>query len=101
MSAVRGRYIGGKIVLDAPPDWPEGAEVRVEFVGDDVGVGLREKDWPTDPAGIADLLARIDAIEPWMTPEEEAEWKRARAEYRAWELAHWEEHSEKLRRLFE
>lgn len=102
MTAIRGTYRDGKIILDNPPaDWPEGAEVRVELTGDDVGVGMREKDWPTTPEGIADLIARIDTIEPWLTPEEEAAWKKALADQKAWELAHWDEHMKKLERLFE
>jgi hypothetical protein len=40
MVAVRGRYIDGKVVLDTPPDWPEGAEVIVEPVTEEAGLGI-------------------------------------------------------------
>jgi hypothetical protein len=76
MSAIRGKYVNGAVVLEAPADWPNGTEVVVEPVPGMVSIGMREEDWPTTPEGIADLLKRWDAIEPVeMTPEEEAEWR--------------------------
>jgi hypothetical protein len=101
MGAIRGRLIDGKVVLDTPAEWPEGTEVLVEPAEEYVGVGMREEDWPTTPEGIADLIARVDRIEPFLTPEEDAEWRKALARQKAWEVAHWEEHNEKLRKLFE
>ena len=35
-----------------------------------IGVGMREEDWPTTPEGIAALIAKMDQIEPFLTPEE-------------------------------
>ena len=62
---------------------------------------MREEDWPIDEAGIEALAVSIDQIQPLlMTPEEEAEWQKARAEQKAWELANWDAHSKKLEDLF-
>jgi hypothetical protein len=101
MSAIRGRYIDGKVVLDAPADWPEGAEVTVTPAEEYVGIGMREEDWDDSPEGVARWIARIDSLQPFLSPEEEAEWQKARAEQKAWQLAHWEERCRKIEELFE
>lgn len=100
MSAIRGTIRNGKVEFDEPIDLPDGTEVRVEPAGEYVGVGMREEDWPTDEAGIAALLARIDQMQPWMTPEELAEWDKVRAEQKAWQLANWDAHCKKIEDLF-
>jgi hypothetical protein len=90
MSAVRGRWVNGQIVLDGPPpaDWADGLELRIELADQEEPVGIREEDWPTTPEGIAALLARMDAFEPVvLTDDERAAWERRRAEDKAWELA--------------
>ena len=37
MSAIKGTYRNGQVVLDVPPGWPEGTEVRVEPICDPNG----------------------------------------------------------------
>src|SRR5207237_801532 len=101
MSAIRGIVHNGQIVAAAPPDWPERLEVTVSPAEEDVGVGMREEDWPTTPEGIAALLAKMEQIEPWMTPEEDAEWRKALAAQKEWDKAHWDEEGEKMRKAFE
>jgi hypothetical protein len=85
MAAIKGTLKNGTVVLDRPIDWPEGSRVRVEPIEQGVPLGIRDEDWPTDPASIADLLARMDKVEPFeMTPEEEANleaWRRKVKEY--------------------
>ena len=85
MAAVKGTLKNGTIILDRPAEWPEGARVRVEPIEEEVSVGIRDEDWPTDPEGIAKLLARMDKVEPFeMTPEEEADlaaWRQKVKEY--------------------
>lgn len=102
MSAIRGTIQDGKVVFDAPPDWPNGTPVTVSVGGADeyVGIGIREEDWPTTPEGVEALVAKMGQVQPFLTPEEEAEWQKARAEYKAWELANWEAHSKKIEDLF-
>lgn len=100
MSAIRGRYIGGKVILDAPADWPEGAEVNVTPTEEYVGIGMREEDWPTTPEGIAALLDRMEQIEPFLSPEEDEAWRKALAEQKAWELARWDERCKRIDDIF-
>ena len=96
MTSAYGVVVNGKIVLDTPPEWPDGTQVRVEQL-----VGLPDPDRPSTPEEIARDLALMDQSRgPAMTPGEEAEWHKARAEQKAWELARWEEHSRKLEELF-
>ena len=102
MNAVKGTYRNGQIVLTESANWPDGTPVLVEPVSQTATVGVRDEDWPTDPEGIARLLALMDRIEPLaMTPEEEAEWQAARKAQKDHDLASWEERARRAQRLFE
>jgi len=101
MSAIRGTIRDGKVVFDTPPDWPDGTPVEVEPARAGDRIGLSEEEQGDDPESIARWLAWADQIQPLlMTPEEEAEWQKARAEQKAWELANWETRSKKIEDLF-
>jgi hypothetical protein len=77
MSTVSGRYHDGKVILDAPVDWPDGAVVRVSPKSEKIG--MTEDEWPTTPEGIQQLIEKMWSFEPVeLTPEEEAEWMAAR-----------------------
>lgn len=100
MSVIHGTYRDGKIVLDAPADWPEGTRVAVER--DEERIGISEEEQGDDPESIAAWIAWMNGLQPFvMTPEEEAVWQQAREQRKAWELAHWQEHSRKLRESLE
>jgi hypothetical protein len=102
MAAIRGRYIDGKVVLDTPPDWPEGAEVIVEPVTDEAGIGMPEEGQGDDPESIARWLAWYDSLEPLvLTPEDEERIRRAREDQKAYERATWNDRTERLRTMFE
>lgn len=99
--AVRGKFVDGKIVLEAPPDWPDGTEVSVEPSAESDGL---PDDEDGSPEAIARRLALMDrrvGAGPWLTPEEYAAWEQRRAEQKAWELARWDEENEKARKVFE
>jgi hypothetical protein len=101
MSTIRGIIQDGRVVFDTPPDWPNGTPVDVELVNSDNSIGVSEEEQGDDPESIARWLAWADQIQPLiMTPEEEAEWQKARAEQKAWEIANWEAHSKKIEDLF-
>lgn len=102
MSTILGRWSQGRVRLDDQVDWPEGTVLRIEPCDEDGSWGMREEDWPTTPEGIAALVAEIDAVEPLeMTDEEIANWEAARREQMQWELEHFEEHAESLRKMWE
>jgi hypothetical protein len=77
MSAIHGIVRHGQIVLDDPARLPEGTRVEVlplESAGP--LLGMREEDWPATSQGIADLVSRMDQVEPgWLSPEDERAWR--------------------------
>ncbi len=76
MDQVTGTYRGGLVVLDEPPNWPEGARVVVGSPDESRPI---EEEWSTRSEGVADLIARWDAMEALeLTPEDEAEIAAAR-----------------------
>jgi hypothetical protein len=102
MSAIKGTYQNGQVILKERADWPEGTEVLVEPVSVERSLGIRDEDWPTDPEGIARHLALMDRIEPLvMTPQEEADWEAARKAQKEHDLATSEERARRIERLFE
>ena len=97
MSAVRGIYDKGRIVLLEPADWPEGCEVSVEPLSE-VSTEPDLSEQANDPESIAKWLAAFDAIpRSPMTDEERAEFDAAIA------AQHERDHEtlERIRRLGE
>jgi len=102
MSAIRGTIQDGKVVFDAPPDWPNGTPVEVEPVRTEEAIGISEEEQGDDPESIARWLAWFDSLEPLiLTTEDEERIRQAREEQRAFELSQWEQHGKKLEKLFE
>ena len=62
---------------------------------------MREEEWPTDPEGIAALIARIEQIEPFLSPEEDEAWRKALAEQNAFQLANWDKQTKETGELFQ
>ncbi len=102
MTVLRAVVKDGKIELEAPGDWPEGTEVRIEPIPASGSVGIRDEDWPDTPEGIARHVALMDRIEPLeMTAEEEASWEAARKGRKDLEKARSDERAEALRKVWE
>ena len=99
MSAIHGRYIGGKIVFSTPPDWPDGTGVYIQ--PEHEAVGLPDNDSPPTQGEIDRILALMDQIKgPFLNREERAAWEAARKAQKEYELSKWEEESQKIERLF-
>lgn len=61
----------------------------------------KEDDWDNTPEGIAAWLKWYDSLEPLIFTDEEREaWQQDRKARKEWELAHADERTEKLRRLW-
>ncbi|MBI4602171.1 MAG: hypothetical protein HY721_09445 [Planctomycetes bacterium] len=72
MRSAYGTYHKGRVELDSPVDWPEGARVAISPA--EPGIGLRESDWPDSVATRCALAARLDSLEPLeLTAADEAE----------------------------
>lgn len=108
MQQTLATYRDGKIVLDAPVDWPNGTRIEVRPLTEDraepdrasphppanvrraflnalhdpESSGLDESLWPQTPEEISVLLGHMDAAEPLdLTPEEQ---ERIEADRKAW-----------------
>lgn len=100
MAVIRATVRDGKVVVDAPADWPDGTAVDVRPAEE--RIGMREEDWPTTPEGVEDWVRWFDSLEPLvLTPEDEARIAADRAERRAWFLTQADERERKLRGMFE
>src|SRR5579862_1517086 len=83
--AIPGTFHEGRVVLETPVDWPEGAKVEVELVDPESKIGISEEEWSDSPEAIAEWIRWYDSLEPLqITPEEEAEiaaWRQKIKEY--------------------
>jgi hypothetical protein len=103
MTPIHGTFRDGQIVFDDPPQLPEGTRVEVlPLEAARPSRGMREEDWPTTPAGIADLVAHMDQVEPgWLSPEDDAAWRAALREQKDLDKARFFDEAENLRRMWE
>ncbi len=95
MTVIKATVKNGKIELEAPVNWPEGTEVRIEPITID---SLDEE----TPERIASDLALMEQFEPMeFTVEEQAGWDAARAVQKDREKARFDEHADTLRKIWE
>ncbi|MFO0803742.1 MAG: hypothetical protein U0791_11570 [Gemmataceae bacterium] len=93
MDAIGATFVDGDIVPDVSPEWKTGTRLNIE------AAELPDDD-DVSPEAIAKRLALIDRVEPWMTPEDFAEWERERAEEKARFLANWKKENERIDGVF-
>jgi hypothetical protein len=97
----QGVIRGGQVIVDVPIELPDGSEVTIAGIPKDQSLGNESSDEMT-PEEIVATLAAMDRLIPFeMTPEEEAAWAAERLERKDWEKAHFAEHAEKLRRMWQ
>jgi hypothetical protein len=84
-TVVPGTFHEGRVVLETPVDWPEGAKVEVVLVEPGERIGLTESEWSDTPEAIEEWIRWYDSLEPLQfTPEEEADiaaWRKRIKEY--------------------
>ena len=98
MNAMPATIRNGRIELDEQQELPEGTKLLVRFLCQEAD---HDSDEPNSPEEIARLLAASERLLPFdYTAEEEARIEEARQSRKAWELAHFDEHAEKLRRMW-
>jgi len=102
MSTTKATWTNGQIVLDGPVDWPEGLRLSIEPEPSQTEASGVGDEGAMTPEEIARTLAAMDQVEPLeMTDEERAAWEAERQDRKGWEKAHFAEHAEKLRRMWE
>ncbi|SRR5260370_32543744 len=98
MTTIKATVKASRLELDVPADWPDGIEVEIHPVeqginGDVDGMSAEE---------IAKTLAAMDQVESFdMTDAEQAAWEAERKTRKEREKAHFAEHAEKLRRMWD
>jgi hypothetical protein len=99
MTSIKAVVRNGRIETEGPLDLPEGTELLIPLPG----VSQDEEDgWDNSPEGIAAWLKWYDSLEPLIfTDEERAAWKADRQARKEWEIAHFDEYTEKLRKVWE
>lgn len=85
MPAAAGTFHNGRVTFASPPDWREGAAVHVELLSP--AVSLREEDFPLKGERLAEWMTRVDALEPFLTSEEEVRWETAMKEEKTQAIA--------------
>jgi hypothetical protein len=102
MSAIKGKYRNGQIILAQKADWPENTDVLVAPVEAESKCGISEEEWTDSPEEIADWLRWYDSLEPLiMTPEEEKAWHEALQAQKEYDLSKLEERMSRIEKLFE
>jgi hypothetical protein len=100
MNAIKAIVRGGRIELDQPLNLPDGTELLIPLPN-----GSRETkdaDVPMSPEERDRVLAAMEQIQPFdLTADERAAWEAERRARKDWEKAHFAEHGEKLRRMWD
>jgi hypothetical protein len=98
VSTIKAKVNGRRLELDVPDDWPDGIEVEIHPSEQ----GTEGDADAMSPEDIAKTLAAMDLVEPFdMTDAEWAAWESDQKARKEWEKAHFAEHAEKLRRMWE
>jgi hypothetical protein len=102
MTAMTAIVRNGQLELPRPINLPDGTEVEV-LLPEPVGTAPGSEDeGPMTPEEIAGILGAMEKIEPLETSEEErAALEADRQARKEWEKAHFEEHAEKVQRVWE
>ena len=100
MNAIMSVVKNGRVEVDAPPGWPDGAPVRVEL-----GLSASaeyDDERPETSEEIEAWLQWYHSLEPIvMTPEEEAAWEADRKMQREFDIANAAERDRRIEGIFE
>jgi hypothetical protein len=98
MSTLQGVIRNGQVIVIGQTDLADGTEVEILSPGFSV-VDLQAQ---MNPDEIARTLADMEKIEPFeMTDAERASIEADRQARKEWEKAHFDEHADRLRRIWE
>jgi hypothetical protein len=101
MKAMTATWTNGRILPDAPADWPEGCRLLVEPLQQGQLLGVPDDESADTPEAIEAWLRWYDALEPLeFAPDERAAWEKAREEDKRLELQQWEQSSKRVEGIF-
>jgi hypothetical protein len=99
---VKGVVRAGRVEVKEPINLPDGTEVTITGSARDTSHGQAKDEQLPTPEEIVATLVAMDAIEPLQfSDDERAAWEAERQARKAWEKAHFEDHADALRRLWE
>ena len=98
MSTLKGIIRNGQVIVIGPTDLPDGTEVEIL----PVSLSALDDEGQVTPDEIARTLAAMEKIEPFeMTDAERAAIEADRQARKEWEKAHFDEHGDRLRSIWE
>ena len=98
MSTLKGIIRNGRVIVIGPTDLPDGTEVEIL----PVSLSALDDEGQVTPDEIARTLAAMEKIEPFeMTDGERAAIEADCQARKEWEKAHFDEHGDRLRRIWE
>jgi hypothetical protein len=98
MTTLRTIVQGRRVEVDAPADWPDGAEVEIHPVAE----GSNGAGAPMSPEEIARTLAAMEQIPPFELSEaERMAWEAEHQARKERDKAQFAERADKLRRAWE
>jgi hypothetical protein len=98
MSTLKGIIRNGQVIVIGPTDLPDGTEVEIL----PLGLSAVDDQAQMNPDEIAWTLAAMERIEPFeMTDAERAAIEADRLARKEREKAHFDEHADRLRRIWE
>jgi hypothetical protein len=100
MNAIRAIVRGGRLEVEEPLNLPDGTELLIPLPNG--APETKDEDGPLSPEEIVRVLAAMEQMQSFdLTEAERAAWEADRQARKAWEIAHFEEHAEKLRRMWD
>ena len=97
MTTIKAIVRNGRIEVDEPIDLPDGTELTIPIPAPGDTPGMRDEDCCDTPEAIETWIRWYDSLEPLQfTQEERAAWEAARREQKQFELALWEERSQRI-----
>ena len=101
MTTIKAIVRDGKIELDEPIDLPDGTELFIPLQGSAKTLGIRDEAWIDTPEAAEAWIRWYDSLEPLeFTPEERRKLEAIRRQDKEWELAQWENRSQRTEGLF-
>jgi hypothetical protein len=98
MSTLKGIIRNGQVIVIGPTDLPDGTEVEIL----PVSLSALDDGGQVSPDEIARTLAAMEKMEPFeMTDGERAAIEADRQARKEWEKAHFDEHGDRLRSIWE
>jgi len=95
---IKGVIQNGQVILPRPAELPNGTEVRILPVN---SLEAQDEDQVLSPEEINRVLALMDQIQPFeMTDQERTAWQADRQARKQWEKTQFNEHSDKLKKMW-